>query len=245
MVDNIPVIKKEKTYLRIVDIVIRLIAEGKVGYNDKFYTEQELMTMLGVSRPTLREALRVLEFLGVATVSPRHGISVNQPSCQDGYLPLLYILAFEKTPGRELFQLRQALQLEMTKELALHSSADSLQELYNILDEMEKQMDSCGEVFYTLDYQFHQKIVEASGNHLILKLMNTIGPMFHSQLLRHGERATTKQRKSTVDEHRQILAFIAAGDASAASAAMERHLADSSRDASREEDVSILTADPQ
>ena len=61
---GVPAIKKEKAYLRIVDVVIRMIAEGKVEYQDRFYTEQELMTMLGVSRPTLREALRVLEFLG-------------------------------------------------------------------------------------------------------------------------------------------------------------------------------------
>ena len=69
MEHSVPTIKKEKAYLRIVDTVMDLIAQGKVGYDDHFYTEQELLTMLGVSRPTLREALRVLEFLGVATVT--------------------------------------------------------------------------------------------------------------------------------------------------------------------------------
>ena len=68
--------------------------------------------MLGVSRPTLREALRVLEFLGIATVAPRRGILINQPRDSEGYLPLLSVLLFERITDRELFELRQALQIE-------------------------------------------------------------------------------------------------------------------------------------
>ena len=91
---------REKSYLRIVGTIMDMIAQGKVQYGDQLYNEQELVAMLGVSRPTLREALRVLEFLGVATVVPHKGISINRPSEQGGYLPLLYILAFEKTTGK-------------------------------------------------------------------------------------------------------------------------------------------------
>jgi len=234
-VDNgVPSIKKEKAYLRIVDVVIRLVAEGKVEYHDRFYTEQELMTMLGVSRPTLREALRVLEFLGVTTVSPRNGISIRKPSDQDGYLPLLYILAFEKTTGQELFELRQALQLEMTALAAQSRSEEDLWALQRLLEEMEQQLDADDDTFYSLDHKFHQQIVEATGNHLVLKLMNTIGPMLRNQLLRHGKKDTTKQRQMTLEEHRCIVEHIAAGRSAAARDAMERHLADSRRDAQLE-----------
>ena len=229
--ENIPAIKKEKAYLRIVDVIIRLIAEGKVEYQDRFYTEQELMTMLGVSRPTLREALRVLEFLGVTTVSPRNGISIRKPSDQEGYLPLLYILAFEKTTGRELFELRQALQLEMAALAARCRTEKDVQALNDLIGEMEGQLDADDDVFYALDHHFHQRIVEAAGNHLVLKLMNTIGPMLQNQLLRHGKKETTKQRRATLEEHRCIVEQIAAGDSSAARDAMEHHLADSRRDA--------------
>ena len=229
--ENIPAIKKEKTYLRIVDTIIRLIAEGKVEYQDRFYTEQELMSMLGVSRPTLREALRVLEFLGVTTVSPRNGISIRKPSDQEGYLPFLYILAFEKTSGRELFELRQALQLEMAALAARSRTDEDLQALNDLMGEMESQLDADDDAFYTLDHRFHQRIVEAAGNRLVLKLMNTIGPMLQGQLLRHGKKETTKQRRATLEEHRRIVDKIAAGDSAAARDAMERHLADSGRDA--------------
>ncbi len=236
---NIPVVKKEKTYLRIVDVVIQMIAEGKVEYNDKFYNEQELMTMLGVSRPTLREALRVLEFLGVVSVSPRNGISIREPSIEGGYLPLLYILAFEKTTGRELFELREALQLEMAAQAAKNRSDQDVQQLNQILEQAALHLNTEDDTFYDLDYRFHLYIIEAAGNHLILKLMNTIGPMLHNQLFRHSRKETTKQRNATLREHRYIVEKIAARDAAAARDAMEQHLADSRRDAQKEADLPI------
>ena len=213
--ENVPAIKKDKAYLRIVDIIIQMIAEGKVDYNDKFYNEQELMAMLGVSRPTLREALRVLEFLDVITVSPRNGISIKEPSSRDGYPPLLYILAFEKTTGREIFELREALQLEMAALAAKNRSKQDLAELEKLLQNMEQQLDADLDAFSALDYQFHLRIIEAAGNHLVMKLMNTVSPLLYNQLLRHGQRESTKQRRVTLDEHRTIVKRIAEQDSAA------------------------------
>ncbi|MCQ2420424.1 MAG: FCD domain-containing protein [Clostridia bacterium] len=229
----IPNIKKEKAYIRIVDTVIHLIAEGKVQYDDKFYTEQELMVMLGVSRPTLREALRVLEFLGVAAVSPHNGISIRHPEDEDGYLPLLYILAFEKTNNRELFELRQAMQLEMTAQAALRRDEATLQSLYEILQQMEQSITADDETFSHLDYEFHQRIIRIADNRLVLKLMNTIRPMVQQQLSAHSRGRGSSQRRETLRAHRIIADEIAAGNPEKAREAMFRHLHDSREDAER------------
>jgi len=228
---GIPVIKKEKAYLRIVDVVMDLIAQGKVDYNDHFYTEQELMAMLGVSRPTLREALRVLEFLGVATVTPHKGISINKPSDQGGYLPLLYILTFEKTSGRELFEVRQALQLEMTALAAQRRTAEHLNAMQNLIDQMEEAKTADPEVFSRLDYDFHQQIIAASGNRLVGKLMDTIAPMIQNQLTDHIRSEGLDHRKLTLQYHRQIVQCIVDENSEAARQAMYDHLAHSRRDA--------------
>lgn len=234
MDSGIPAIKKEKAYLRIVDVVMDLIAEGKVDYNDHFYTEQELMTMLGVSRPTLREALRVLEFLGVATVTPHKGISINKPADQGGYLPLMYILTFEKTSGRELFELRQALQLEMTALAAQRRTDGDLDALRDLIGQMESAKAADAEVFSQLDYDFHQQIIAAAGNRLVGKLMDTIAPMIRNQLTAHIRSEGTEHRDLTLRFHRQIVDRIAAGDSAAARQAMYDHLAHSRRDAQTE-----------
>lgn len=234
MESGVPAIKKEKAYLRIVDVVMDLIARGEVGYDDHFYTEQELMAMLGVSRPTLREALRVLEFLGIATVTPHKGISINRPTEQGGYLPLLYILTFEKTTGRELFELRQAMQLEMTALAAQRRTEEDLRLLRDLVEQMEQAKNADAEQFSQLDYAFHQQIVAASGNRLVGKLMDTIAPMIRQQLTDHIRSESVDHRNQTLDNHRQIVAKIEAGDSEAARKAMYDHLTDSRRDAQQE-----------
>lgn len=235
----VPSIKREKAYLRIVDVVLELIAEGKVAYDDAFYTEQELMTMLGVSRPTLREALRVLEFLGIATVTPHKGISINRPADQGGYLPLLYILTFEQTTGRELFELRQALQLEMTALAAQRRSEADLDALRMLVSRMEAAKTAEAEMFSQLDYDFHQQIIAASGNRLVGKLMDTIRPMIQQQLTDHIRSAELDHRAQTLAYHHKIVDCIAAGDSEAARQTMFDHLTDSRRDAQQETTVSF------
>ena len=64
-------VKSPKAYLLIVEKIVSLVARGELKYGEQLYTENDLMATLNVSRPTLREALRVLEFLGVVSVSPR------------------------------------------------------------------------------------------------------------------------------------------------------------------------------
>jgi len=231
---SISAIKKEKSYLKIVDTVMELIAQNKVVYDDHFYTEQELIAMLGVSRPTLREALRVLEFLGIATVTPHKGISINRPTDQGGYLPLLYILTFEKTTDRELFELRQAMQLEMTALAAQRRTEEDLQRLYELVAQMKQEKTTDAEIFSQLDYAFHQQIILASGNRLVGKLMDTIAPMIRQQLTDHIRNESVEHRDQTLDYHRQIVEKIEARDSDAARQAMYEHLTDSRRDARQE-----------
>lgn len=229
-----PATIREKSYLRIVDVVMKMIAEGKVQYGDRLYNEQELVNLLGVSRPTLREALRVLEFLGIATVVPHRGISINRPSPQGGYLPLLYILSFEKTTGRELFELRQALQMEMAAQAAVTRNQEDIQVLRALIGQMQAGKDGAPEEFSQLDDAFHRKLLEISGNRLVCKLMDTIHPMLQDQLTTHIRNLSGKLRDQTIAEHMRIVDCLERGDGTAARQAMYDHLAESRRDAGDE-----------
>lgn len=225
---------REKSYLRIVGTIMDMIAQGEVQYGDQLYNEQELVNMLGVSRPTLREALRVLEFLGIATVVPHKGISINRPSEQGGYLPLLYILSFEKTTGKELFELRQALQLEMISVAAVNRTDEDIHLLHDMIRQMEAQKCADADIMSQLDDAFHQKLLEISGNRLVCKLMETIRPMIRKQLEDHIQNEPLTHRDKTITDHRRIVECLERGDAVAARQAMFLHLTDSRRDAGDE-----------
>ena len=225
---------REKSYLRIVDTVMEMIENGQVQYGDRFYNEPELISMLGVSRPTLREALRVLEFLGVATVVPHKGISINKPSQIRGYLPLLYICAFEKTTGKDLFQLRQAMQLEAVAQAALRHTPEDIQALRELVDQMEANKLVTAEEFSQMDILFHQKVMEVSGNRLMYKLMETILPMICNQMAEHIRKMPLPKRENTILAHRHIVDLIEQGDEQGARHAMYDHLSGSRMDAGNE-----------
>lgn len=225
---------REKSYFRIVGTIMDMITQGKVQYGDRLYNEQELVNLLGVSRPTLREALRVLEFLGIATVVPHKGISINRPSEQGGYLPLLYILSFEKTTGKELFELRQALQLEMVSVAAHNRTSEDICILRSMIQEMEVQKNADANIMSQLDDAFHQKLLEISGNRLVCKLMETIRPMIRKQLEYHILNESIEHRDKTIADHVQIVDCLEARDSTAARQAMYLHLTDSRRDAGDE-----------
>ena len=217
-------VKNQKTYYRIVETFINLISSGKIEYGDKLYNEQELIKMLDVSRPTLREALRVLEFLGIVTVSPRKGIIVNNPSENNTYFPLLYILAFEKTSSKSLFELRRAIQVEMVGRAAERATREDLEGLLSILEETEKQLYSDYKTFANLDYQFHMKIVECAKNDLCYKLMETLKVLIHSQLEQIINKMPMEKRKDTLRFHREIYLAIEERNASKACEIMQTHL---------------------
>lgn len=224
---------RDKSYLRSVGVIMDMIAEGKLQYGDQLYKEQELAEMLGVSRPTMREALRVLEFLGIASAVPHKGISISRPSETGGYLPLLYILAFEKTTGKELFELRQAMQLEMVAVAADNATKDDVAALYELISQMEAQLPD-DDAFARLDDEFHRKLLEISGNRLIYKLMETIRPMIRNQLNERARMMSVEARGRTVMAHRLIVEFVERGDGNGARQAMYLHLTGSRLSAGNE-----------
>ena len=229
MEEMLPVTIRKKAYLRIVGTIMDMIAEGKVQYGERLYNEQELIEMLDVSRPTLREALRVLEFLGIATVVPHKGITINKPTQESGYLPLLYILAFEKTTNKELFELRQALQMEMAAQAAAHSTWGDIQELRELIGQMETQKTADYVTLSRLDDAFHQRLLSASRNKLVCKLMETVRPMIRKQLEGRIENLTLEEVEGTIADHKRIVDCLEKGDGIGARQAMYLHLAASRR----------------
>ena len=222
--EEIRVDKPKKAYQRIVEAILDLIVQGKLEYGDRLYSEQELLTMLGVSRPTLREALRVLEFLGIAEVSPRRGISISRPDDSGGYLPLSCVLLFEKTTDRELSEIRRALQVEMAGQAARRGRSGELDALRDIVRRSEESMGAAAEIFAGLDYDFHQQIVVCSHNRLALKLSHTLSALLRRQLGEVIAAMPVEGRRQTLACHREILGHIQDGNGAAASEAMHRHL---------------------
>lgn len=217
-------IETRKTYLRIVEEFINAIVDGKLEYGHRLYNESELMKILNVSRATLREALRVMEFMGIVTVRPRKGIKINDPSQTNGYLPLIYILMFEKISGVELFEIRRALQVEMVASAAERRSEANLKLLEDIHARLVQAEHADYTEFAKADYDFHMQIAYCSGNRLGIKLMQTMGLMLEEQLTNGVRNYPQERRVLVIQSHEAILHAIIVQDQQEAKQCMMKHL---------------------
>lgn len=221
---NINPIKNKKAYMQIVEKIISLLNENKIEYGDKLYSEPELTSMLNVSRPTLREALRVLEFLGIVTVRPRKGILINKPESTSSYKPLIYVLMFEKTSALELFELRRSIQISMARRAAEKRTEEDLKELENIIKINKENICENYDLFAQIDYDFHMQIIKCSRNSLCYKLMETLNLLVTQQIKDIIFNLPMELRQRTVNYHIKIYECIRDKKPNEAAEYMVKHM---------------------
>ncbi|WP_125152036.1 FadR/GntR family transcriptional regulator [Clostridium rectalis] len=221
---DIKPIKNKKTYFQIIQTFIDSILNNKLDYGEKLYNEGELMEILNVSRPTLREALRVMEFLGIVTVSPRKGIAISNPKNNNYYLPLTYILAFEKTSNTDLFELRMSIEIEMVGIAALRATEEDFIILKKISEDLIKLPKGDIKKFTELDQLFHITILNCAKNNLCSKLMNTLNVLIYNQLEQIHKALTNDDRFNTIEKHSAIYKALISRNEEKARQAMRDHL---------------------
>ena len=217
-------VETRKIYLSIVEEFINCIVDGRFEYGSRLYNEAELMKILNVSRATLREALRVMEFMGIVTVSPRKGIRINDPAQTNGYLPLVYMLMFEKISSVELFEIRRALQYEMVSSAADRRSEENLKRLQEIHEDLIQAEYADYTQFAKADYDFHMQIAHCSENRLGIKLMQTMGLMLQEQLTEGVRNYPQEKSALIIQSHAAILHAIERQDQHEAKRCMLEHL---------------------
>ena len=223
-VDSLIPLQHQRMSQLIVDQIRTLVRTGQLHPGDRLPSERELCERFGVSRVTVREALRVLEAGGLITirVGARGGAFITEPSRErvgEGVADLLTlsgITASEVTEARRVFELGI---LELVCERADdHDVADLLE----ICDRSDQALAHGG---YTMDLsaEFHVRLGRATHNQAIEMLMQSFhGPLLMS--LRQAQTAAPLMGEVGAVEHRRIAEAIAARDVEAARAVMRDHV---------------------
>jgi GntR family transcriptional repressor for pyruvate dehydrogenase complex len=212
-------IPRSKVYQEVAKQLERQIAE-KLKPGDLLPPERELVQMLGVSRGSVRDAIRSLELIGL--LEPRQGVGtvVCKPRATAPN-PLVDAILEKRRTVAELLDFRKMLEPPLVRRAALQASRDEIADMEEILRRQEAKV-SRGELGTTEDSEFHYAIALASNNSAVLRLVDVL-----MDLLRETrERALQvegRQEKSLAG-HRRILAALRRGDAAGAEAAMRRHL---------------------
>lgn len=207
------------------------ILDGRLKAGDHLPSERDLAVLLGVSRPSLRESLRVLEALGVVDIRRGGGadggaVLVGTPG--PGFVNLLKLqLALGHFDSTDVLDTRTALETWSCTEAATRSSADDHRDLAAILDQMDDLSIEAKE-FNRLDTAFHVRIAEATGNTLTAHLMGSLRTAINRQMIEAYERLDDWRATAVVvrREHRTILDAIIRRDAPAASRLVSEHIHD-------------------
>jgi len=177
---------------------------------------------LEVSRPVLREAVSQLESLGLIKVRRGRGMFVGDRDSLAGCLKLVRTaLAVTPRDLSQLTELRSALEHRAARQAAERATDVDLEDLEALCDAMDRPGLPYEEAM-GIDFAFHRRLVQVSGNELMLNVMTVLQEFVVQAMLK----TTPRPRDRAVSRrlHRAILEAVRRGDPDGAEAAMGEHM---------------------
>ncbi len=213
-------IKKTRVSEDIAAQLKRLIAEGELRSGDQLPSERELSEQFKVSRPSVREAIRTLESMGLLEARHGHGTYVAT-SVEALVQPLAHAIAREENAILEIFEVRRLLEPQLAALAAARAGGPELEELEEILEKQGRQVAEGG-TGAELDTAFHSALARSAKNTLLLRLNDTLVDCLRDSRRRSLE--TPERPRRSLAGHRAILRALRARDPKAAQRAMLKHL---------------------
>lgn len=214
-------VEPQRLYRQIAGQLRALIGQGEFAAGSRLPAERDLARQLGVSRPSVREALIAMEVEGWVEVRTGSGVYVLDRSARPKGQPAV---STEWGP-LELIRARRVVEGEIASMVAALAKRKDLDAMRRAIDAMKSDAQR-GVLPIEGDRAFHTAIVEACGNAVLIETVQGFwdsrrGPLFERLV---GYFETMKSWQSAIDEHEAIFAAIRARDSAAARAAMHAHM---------------------
>ncbi len=214
-------IEPRRLYRQIADQLLSLISNGEFTAGARLPAERDLARQLGVSRPSVREALIALEVAGWVEVRTGSGVYVLDRSTARA----VSLVDVPEWGPLELIRARRVVEGETAALAALHGKRKDFDAMARAIDAMHAVTDSKVKPLES-DRAFHVAIVEASANTVLIETVQGFwesrnGPLF-TRLGGYFE--TVRSWRSAIAEHEAIQLAVVARDPVAARAAMHQHM---------------------
>ena len=201
--------------------LIALLTERRLKPGDRLPPERELAASMGVSRSSLREALRALAMLGVAETRQGDGTYLTALEPEQLLRPVGLVLSLSDAGLAELFEARKLVEPGLAALAAQRIDITAAEELVRCAETSREVLEDA-EAFMWNDIELHGLIARAADNAVLSRLLDSVASMGIASRRRTGRLA--KVRAQSANDHLEIAAAIAAGDAEEAKTAMLRHL---------------------
>ena len=214
-------VESRRLYQQIADQIRELIDRSGFEAGTRLPAERDLALQLGVSRPSLREALIALDVEG--RVEVRGGSGVYVSAAKPGPAPGR-TAAMGESPS-QLMEARSVIEGEVVTLACARITPELLARLHEILNGMEAAIER-RRTKLDLDRQFHLTLAESAGNAVLSRLVAELFDERHSPISAKisSRFENTRTWKLALAEHEAILKAVEARDPIAAQAAMRAHL---------------------
>ena len=208
-------------------IVRDIRVSGKTA-GDQLETEAQLCETYQVGRSTVREALRLLELLGVIQIRPGRGGGpvVAFPNSRHLASTLALLMQFSETTFRTVVETRGQIEPFSASLCAQHRSEEVLRALMESVERMREGIND-EVVFLDENHRFHSLVAEGAKNPIISYLTNSLDWVIDGSTL--GIKYTKTDRRSVLKAHAEICEAISFGNSDDAYEAMKRHLSDTAK----------------
>jgi GntR family transcriptional repressor for pyruvate dehydrogenase complex len=174
--------EERKTFSRkVVEHIHELIASGQLKPGDKLPSEREIAELMSVSRPTIREAFKILSAMGFLSIRQGHGVFVEKHGARlDNFASLLFL---QTDTIYELFEVRKMIETESAAKAAKRGTSHFLEQILETTRDCYEKVVA-GQQFISkeerdkflseTDQQFHLSIAEAAGNEVVIRVMTNL-----------------------------------------------------------------------
>lgn len=205
-----------------VDQILNLVSTGQLTPGSRMPPERELITSLGVSRTSLREAIRILETLGVLRVVPGRGTWVREDYQRPSLGDTLAWLPNHEHDVLQLFEVRETLEVKAAQLAADRATADQLISMSMSIQRFKDAVsDADYEGMLAADGMFHEAIGAASGNTLLAEMLNGLFSLVQST--RKALIAIPGRPEAILREHIAVMEAILSRNPRTAAKAMQTH----------------------
>lgn len=217
--------KKKSTH--VAEQILQAIMSGQYRVGDRLPPERVLAEEMGVSRPSVREALSALQIVGVVTSRVGDGTYVR--SAADTAEALQVMALLEESPSLvDVLEARRALEVGVVHHMVRQGTPQGLRRLRQALTAMEEAAKAADyDAFSLANLEFHLALVAASGNPLIEQTVRPLLEIMRQELAVELRRKFYEERADAFTRayelHEAIVRAVEARDPTAAVAAMEEH----------------------
>jgi len=213
-------IRRSKVYEEVARQIQNHILENlKPG--DVLPPERELALKFGVSRSSVRDAIRSLELVGLLQAQQGRGTVVCEPSSDAVAGPLTAVIMRKRRLVRELLDVRKIVEPALARRAALHVTSEQLAELEQILEQQSSKVAE-GETAIAEDNEFHYRIARGADNSVLLQIVDVLMDML--QQTREKSLQTEGRAEKSLAGHRRIFSALKRHDPAASEKAMRQHL---------------------